>query len=195
MKLTAEQFEGMALEHVDMLYRLARRLAAERTAAEDLVQETYLRAFAARDGFELKAYGIRPWLIRILRNVHLTRVQRERVRPISMHGENLNDVRSVADDPSEGATSTALSAEGSVDLRGINFEAMDERLVAAVERLPVDYQTVLLLWAIDGLTYQEIASACDVPVGTVMSRLHRARKSLIERLAGDLSPSRQQKKE
>ena len=183
MKLARPEFERLALEHLDMLYRVARRMTRDANRAEDLVQETFLRAFAASDSFELKAYGIRPWLIRILRNVHFSKSARDRRQPATMEDEELN---ATANDESGAISSrsTALSDSGSFDVSGINFEAMDERLAAEVEKLPVDYQAVLLLWAVDELSYKEIADACDIPIGTVMSRLHRARAKLAKELAG-----------
>jgi RNA polymerase sigma-70 factor, ECF subfamily len=178
-KLSRSEFETLAMEHLDMLYRVARRLTRDPTGAEDLVQETYLKAFAARDGFELKSYGIRPWLIRILRNVHFTRSQRERRQPEAVEGDVL-EAAGGSNMPEH--HSSALSAQGEIDLAGINFESMDQRLVSALHQLPEEYQTVMLLWAVDDLSYQEIAHACDVPIGTVMSRLHRARKRLADLL-------------
>jgi len=180
MKLSRSEFDRLALEHLDMLYRLARRMTHDASRAEDLVQDAYLRAFAASDSFELKAYGIRPWLIRILRNVHFSKAQREKRQPSAMEDEEL---QSMEGDFDGGSQSTALSASGSFDPSGINFEAMDERLASEVAQLPADYQAVLLLWAVDELSYKEIADACDIPIGTVMSRLHRARARLATNLA------------
>lgn len=184
MKLSRTEFDRLAMEHLDMLYRLARRMTHDANRAEDLVQDTYLRAFAASDSFELKAYGIRPWLIRILRNIHFSKLQRERRQPVAIEDDELQ--ASAADDSSSNGTmrSTALSDSGSFDATGINFEAMDERLAAEVAKLPEDYQAVLLLWAVDELSYKEIADACDIPIGTVMSRLHRARARMAKELAG-----------
>ena len=79
MKLSPEQFEKLALEHMDMLYRIARRLTRDSNSAEDLVQETYLRAFRARDGFDLQEFGIRPWLVCVLRR-SAPRVSAQRCR-------------------------------------------------------------------------------------------------------------------
>jgi RNA polymerase sigma-70 factor (ECF subfamily) len=165
MKLVRDEFERLALEHMDMLYRIARRLARDHTKAEDLVQETYLRAFRAQDDFDLQEYGIRPWLVRIMHNLHFSRSEREKRQPVAME-----DVH--------------LEGEGEVPppLPAASFEGMDERLVKALEELPTEYQTVMLLWAVDELSYKEIADACDVPIGTVMSRLHRARQKLSEKL-------------
>jgi RNA polymerase sigma-70 factor, ECF subfamily len=172
MKLSPEQFEKLALEHMDMLYRIARRLTRDSNSAEDLVQETYLRAFRARDGFDLQEFGIRPWLVRIMQNLHLSRAGRERRQPHSIAEEHLE---AAADSAPE------ISASGT-----FSWEGMDERLVHAVSGLAAEYQSVLLLWAVDELSYKEISVALDVPMGTVMSRLHRARQRLSEQL-GDLA--------
>src|SRR5439155_21636756 len=97
MKLSPGQFEKLALEHMDMLYRIARRLSRDSSAAEDLVQETYLRAFRARDGFDLQEFGIRPWLIRIMHNLHLSRAGREVRQPRTVDEEQL---QAMPDNPS-----------------------------------------------------------------------------------------------
>jgi RNA polymerase sigma-70 factor (ECF subfamily) len=166
VKLSRSEFEALALEHIDMLYRIARRLTREANRAEDLVQETYLRALRARDTFDLQNHGIRPWLLRIMHNLHFSQSGRERRQPAAIEEE-------------------LLEASAQVELPPItaaSFEGMDERLVRAVDQLPAEYQTVLLLWAIDELSYKEIAEAVGIPIGTVMSRLHRARQRLSEQL-------------
>ena len=172
MKVTSDQFEKLALEHMDMLYRIARRLTREANAAEDLVQETYLRAFKSRDSFDLQEFGIRPWLVRIMHNLHVSRASRERRQPQAIAEEILE----TAPDTSAPAASPG----------GFNWDGMDQQLVHAVSDLPPEYQSVLMLWAVDELSYKEIATALNVPMGTVMSRLHRARQRLSEQL-GDLA--------
>jgi len=182
MKLTREQFDRLSLEHLDMLYRIARRLTRDPTRAEDLVQETFVKALRASATFELhEEYGIRPWLIRIMHNLHFSRSQREKKQPALVEDEYLETTTGPGSE----------SAEERVELRGgsefrFNFDQMDERLVAAVGELPEEYQVVLLLWAVEELSYKEIADAVEVPIGTVMSRLHRARSKLVEKL-GDLA--------
>src|SRR6185437_6355076 len=89
LKPTSEQFEALALEQLDMLYRVARRLTRDAAAAEDLVQETYLRALRGRDSFDLKAHGIRPWLLRIMHNLHVSRGERESRQPAALDQEQL----------------------------------------------------------------------------------------------------------
>jgi RNA polymerase sigma-70 factor, ECF subfamily len=165
-----EQFERLALDQMDTLYRVARRLTRDPERANDLVQETYLRAFRARASFELKEYGIRPWLLRIMQNLHYSRAGRERRQPVSVEDGSL-----------EGADLDALPETPGVPLP-IDIEAMDDQLVKALDSLAIDYQIVLLMWAVDGLTYKEIAHTLDIPIGTVMSRLHRARQKLGDQL-------------
>ena len=169
MKLVRDEFEKLALEHIDMLYRIARRLTRDASRAEDLVQETYLRALRAGDDFDLQAYGIRPWLVRIMHNLHFSRAERERRQPVAVEDVHLESAGGA------GAADSGPFAPGS-------FEGMDERLVHALNELPQEYQTVMLMWAVDELSYKEIAHACDVPIGTVMSRLHRARQKLSDKL-------------
>jgi RNA polymerase sigma-70 factor (ECF subfamily) len=168
MKLTREEFDKLALEHLDMLYRVARRLCGDPTQAEDLVQETYLRAYRARSEFNLEQYGIRPWLVRIMHNLHVSRSMREKRQPVSVDDSRLD---------------IAQTGDGAAPLNPSSFEGMDQRLVRAIEALPQEYQTVLILWAVDQFSYKEIAHSLDVPIGTVMSRLHRARTKLSETLA------------
>ena len=177
LKPTREQFEQLALEQLDTLYRIARRLARDPQRAEDLVQETYLRAVRARDTFDLQSHGIRPWLLRIMHNVHVSRSEREGRQPAAIEDEQL-----------EAATSGGAGAGAGMRARSMppydqfSFEGMDQQLVRAIEGLAPEYQIVLMLWAVDELSYKEIAAAVGIPIGTVMSRLHRARQRLSEQL-------------
>jgi RNA polymerase sigma-70 factor, ECF subfamily len=169
MKPSVEEFERLALEQLDLLYRVAHRLTRDKDKASDLVQETYLRAFRGRERFDLQGVGIRPWLIRIMHNLQVTRGQRESRQP-----------GRIEDDALEAAEARPIVSGEKFSPQ--HFDHMDERLVRALGDLPEDYQVVLLLWAVDELSYKEIAEALEVPIGTVMSRLHRAR----QRLAGPL---------
>lgn len=170
MKIDKEEFERLALEHLDMLYRLACKLCRDRQRAEDLVQETYLRAFRAWSGFELKQCGIRPWLVRIMQNLHYSGLGQSRRQALPLGEEQLD---------------MALAANRGHEQPLADFqsmELMDERVVRALDALPQEYQAVMLLWAVDEFSYREIADALEIPVGTVMSRLHRARARLSEQL-------------
>ena len=168
MKPSPEQFEHLALEQLDLLYRIARRLTRDPVGAEDLVQETYVRALRARDTFDLQAHGIRPWLLRIMHNVHVSRSEREGRQPSSMEDEQLE--------------TGSASSRGPEPFDISTFQGMDQQLVKAIESLAPEYQVVLILWAVEEFSYKEIAQAVDIPIGTVMSRLHRARQKLSEQL-------------
>lgn len=157
------------MEQLDLLYRVARRLTHNASASEDLVQETYVRALRARDTFDLQAHGIRPWLLRIMHNLHVSRGERESRQPTALQHDQLE-----ASAP-PGPLTPAAWDHGSL-------EGMDQQLARAIEALAPEYQVVMLLWAIEEMSYKEIAEAVDIPIGTVMSRLHRARQKLSEQL-------------
>jgi RNA polymerase sigma-70 factor (ECF subfamily) len=193
MKPTAEQFEKLALAEIDTLYRVANRLTHNPERSGDLVQETYLRAFRSREGFDLQEHGMRPWLLRILRNLHLSRVDREKRQPVAMEGEVLDALgpsgAGPAPTPEDAVTSESTSeavdaalASGETPWMRLNPDDLDERVKKALETLQEEYQLVLLLWAVEDLSYKEIAEVLDVPIGTVMSRLHRARQKLSAQL-------------
>jgi RNA polymerase sigma-70 factor (ECF subfamily) len=190
MKPSSEQFETLALDQLDTLYRVANRLTRDPERAGDLVQETYLRAFRSRDSFDLKEHGMRPWLLRILRNLHLSRVDRDKRQPVAVDGDVLDSLNAAGsgtapqpDDEARGTlpTEADLAGGGLAALR-LNPEDLDERLKKALDDLQQEYQMVLLLWAVEDLSYKEIAEVLDVPIGTVMSRLHRARQKLSAQL-------------
>ena len=168
MKPSREQFEQLALAELDTVYRVARRLARNLSTADDLVQDTYARAIRSWETFSLDdSRGIKPWLLRILHNVHLTRGPRENRQPDLADEQQLASARVSEDVP-------PLS-EGS-------WEGMDERLLRALNGLEVQYRTILILWALEDLTYKEIVEVLGIPIGTVMSRLHRARQLLSQQL-------------
>jgi RNA polymerase sigma-70 factor, ECF subfamily len=169
MPVPYEQFEQLLMAEFDSVVRLARALATPGAEADDLVQETYLRAIQAREGFELRAMGVRPWLLRILNNVFLTRVAREGRAPKAIDSDQLNAMQDESSSPIEPASAT-----------DIDWSKFDGRLARAVGRLAPPLRSTILLWALEDLTYREIADVTGVPIGTVMSRLHRARRTLTE---------------
>lgn len=169
MKLARDQFEKLALEQLDMLYRVARRLTHNPDRASDLVQETFVRALKSANKFDLQEHGIRPWLVRILQNVHFSKSARERRQPVAMEPSPLE------------AAQQPLNSDALAPLLA-GKEGMDQRLVQALDELPEEYQTVLLLWAVEEFSYKDIADSLEIPIGTVMSRLHRARQKLADTL-------------
>ena len=163
MKISRAEFEKLALEQLDAVDRVARSLTRGSSAdADDLVQETYVRALRAADSFDLQSFGIRPWLFRILHNLHTTRATREARQPRAIPDEHLQ----------------AFAGETA----SFDFSSSEKEIETAMKELPAELATTLMLWAIDDLAYKEIADVMNVPIGTVMSRLHRARQKLAERL-------------
>ncbi len=160
-------FESLALVHLDGVFRMARRLAGNDAEAEDLAQETFLRAYRAWERFELRDHGVKPWLFKILHNAFYTVRGKARRQPAL-----LGDV----DFDRFAGSETASNSEHGVG--NIDWDSIDEELKSAVDQLHPEYREVLLLWAFEDLSYKEIAEICDCPTGTVMSRLYRARRML-----------------
>jgi RNA polymerase sigma-70 factor (ECF subfamily) len=166
-------FERLAMPHLDAVYRMARRLTGSDTEADDLVQETFLKAYRAFETFQLRQYGAKPWLLKILHNTFYTRLGREAKQP-----GTLDDVE--IDKFAESEHASAVSPA----IADLNWDAFDQELKGAVNSLAPEYREVLLLWSLEGLSYKEIAEVCGVAIGTVMSRLYRARQQVGEKLAG-----------
>jgi RNA polymerase sigma-70 factor, ECF subfamily len=167
-------FEKLAIEHFDACYRLALQLTKHPDEASDLVQETYLRALRSAGTFaEERGGGMRSWLFTILHNAFYSRVERKAKGPGL--SENL-DESAASDEASPGEASPAW------DLRSLDWEQVDERVKKAIEALSPEHREVLLLWGVEGMKYREIAAIVGVPIGTIMSRLHRARAILGESL-------------
>lgn len=169
-----ERFDTIVMPHLDAVFRMARTLTRDQAEAEDLAQETFVRALGAFERFELRDYGPRPWLLRILHNVFYRVRGRRRLEPTLLDDVDFDHF---ADELTEAGSYPESSDR-------INWEKFDEELKAAVDCLQPEYRVVVLLWAIEGLTYKEIAQVCDCPLGTVMSRLYRARRKLGDELRG-----------
>ncbi len=167
------------MAEMDAVYRMAMHLARHPQDAADLVQETYLKAFRAAHSFQLQdGKGVRPWLFKILHNNFYSRLEQQRREPTL--GDDL---------PEPSAVGAVDQPAPAWDLEHLDWEQVDDRLKAAIDQLPLHYRQVLLLWAVEGLKYREIADILGVALGTVMSRLHRARVQLSEQLA-DLAAER-----
>lgn len=167
-----QRFEELALEHLDAVYRMALQLSRHPEDAADLTQETFLKALRVADRFEEQGGGIRPWLFKILHNVFYTAVGKARRQAAS--SDSLPAAETAEPGPNDPVPAW--------DLASLDWEHVDERLKAAIDHLKPEYRSVLLLWGVEGLKYREIAEIQDVPIGTVMSRLHRARQILAEQL-------------
>ncbi len=163
-----QEFEDQALVHLDGVFRLAVRLTRNRTEAEDLVQETYLRAFRHFDQFD-PGTNCRAWLFAILRNTFLNQLKRQGHEVLGLDEGDLE--RREADLLGEGGT-----IENPEDT--LLSRVVDADLVAALDRLPVAFREVVVLADIEECSYKEIAQVCGLPLGTVMSRLSRGRRLL-----------------
>jgi RNA polymerase sigma factor (sigma-70 family) len=159
-------FEKAVLPHLDAAYNLARWLTRNDADAEDVVQEAYLRAFRFFGGFH--GEDGRAWLLGIVRNTSYTWMQRNRSPELNMSlDDEVHDVKSNDLNPE------ALLLQ----------KADAEVLRHAVEELPLEFREVLVLRELDEMSYKQIAAVADLPLGTVMSRLARARKRLQQILA------------
>jgi RNA polymerase sigma-70 factor, ECF subfamily len=171
-----EGFQEEALPHLDAVYRFALGLSGSPDRAADLVQETFLRAYRAW-GQYARGTNAKSWLFTICRNVFLR--GRERMRRhdelVEEHGEH--------DDALPEPVSPLWASAHSADPEGEFFDALiDAEILEAIDHLPDEYRTVVLLSDLEGLAYQEIADVLEIPVGTVKSRLFRGRRRLQEAL-------------
>lgn len=161
-------FEEVALIHLDRVYRMACRLCHGRALAEDLAQETYLRAFMYFHQFKLGT-NCRAWLFAILHNVFVRQMEREARQVLALD----EDLFEQGADDSWGLTVTIPGPE-----EELFRHVVDKDLVEALGRLPVQFRAAVLLVDVEGRSYRETAQICRVPVGTVMSRLFRARRRI-----------------
>jgi RNA polymerase sigma-70 factor (ECF subfamily) len=177
-----DQFEKLALEHLDAVYRMAYHLARKPDEAEEIVQEVYLRAMRPKtiERFQDTAAdgggGMRAWLFAIAHNVFYSRIKKQARDPIAV--EAFHAEESSAETPPD-------EPPPQWDGERLDWEQVDGTLKDAIADLKPEYREMLLMWGVEGLKYREIATILDVPIGTVMSRLHRARKLLSDKLLAD----------
>jgi RNA polymerase sigma-70 factor (ECF subfamily) len=166
-----ERFESLVLPHLDAAYNFARWLTRDDHRARDVAQDALLRALRFFGGF--RGENVRPWLLSIVRNTYfssLKALQREELRP----------------DLDEEITGSALEAAYELDPSLTLERKWDrERINRALESLPLEFREILILREMEDLSYKQIADVAEIPIGTVMSRLSRARRLLAERLALD----------
>jgi len=167
-------FEREALKHLDSLYATALRLTRSASDAEDLVQDTFLKAYRFYDHFEAGT-NLKAWLFKILTNTFINKYRRSTRERTVLEGSD-------ADPVGEGVMSNAALRGLSDPVGTALLPIVGQEIQAALDELPEDYRLMIMLADVEELSYKEIADVVGCPIGTVMSRLHRARKMMQRRL-------------
>lgn len=172
--LRSQEFEALVMEHMDMLYAVALRLTRNTADAQDLTQNTVVKALRFHSKFEEGTY-IKAWLLTILRNTFINDYRRRARRPTFVELTGAETTSQPTLDPE-----VRYEPDGRApsDL----FELLDDEVKSAVEALPDDFRQAVIMADLEDKSYKEIAEVMKCPLGTVMSRLYRGRKLLRERL-------------
>ena len=163
-------FEAEAMPFVDSLYNTAYRMARNAQDAEDLVQETYFKAYKYYDKFQ-EGTNFKAWLFKILKNTFINRYRKLQQQPLQ---SDFGDIEGTFENEvNEDFTAKPLDPE-----QELLESVLDEHVQSALEKLPDDYRMVVVLADLENFSYKEIADILEIPVGTVMSRLYRGRRLL-----------------
>ena len=170
-----ERFQREALPLLDSLYAGALRMTRNPADAEDLVQETMLRAYRSFDRFE-PGTNLKAWLFRIMTNAYINTYRKRQREPLKVSQDDIEDFDLYQElknhDPAYSATPESIVLDN----------LLDSDITQAIDDLPEQFRMAVILSDLEGFTYAEMADIMDVPMGTVMSRLHRGRKTLQKRL-------------
>jgi RNA polymerase sigma factor (sigma-70 family) len=170
------RFEAELMPVIDSLYNFAYRLTLDEDDANDLVQETYLKAYRFFEYFE-QGTNAKAWLFRILKNSFINEFRRKSKQPAKVDYSEIEGYYNTEDVEADdaGVSTSDMRSESVQDLIG-------DEVASALNSLPVDFRTVIILCDLEGFTYEEMAKILDIPIGTVRSRLHRARNFLKDKL-------------
>ncbi len=171
-KVDYKEFEKEALPHMDALYNFALKMTGDADDAQDLVQETFLKAFRFFDKFE-RGTNCKAWLFRILKNSFINDYRKSSKEPDKVDYDDIQNFY-------ENIKATDIKTQHAE--ADVFSKLLDDDISSAISDLPEDFRTVIILSDIEGFNYEEIADFIDCPVGTVRSRLHRARKMLYAKL-------------
>jgi RNA polymerase sigma-70 factor (ECF subfamily) len=165
-------FDGEFMPHIDSMYNFAYRLTFDEDEAKDLVQDTYMKAFRFINSFQ-EGTNAKAWLYRILKNSFINDYRKKSKQPAKVDYQEVEQFYNSEDTPS--SATVDLRLETTKDMIG-------DEISNALNSLAVDFRTVVILCDLEGFTYEEMAKILDIPIGTVRSRLHRARNLLREKL-------------
>ncbi|WP_026947852.1 sigma-70 family RNA polymerase sigma factor [Algoriphagus marincola] len=167
-------FDGEFMPHIDSMYNFAFRLTFDEDDAKDLVQDTYLKAYRFINSFE-QGTNAKAWLFRILKNSFINEYRKKSKQPAKVDYQEVETYYNSDD----------VDFQGTTDLRADSVKDMlGDEISNALNALAVDFRTVIILADLEGFTYEEMAKILDIPIGTVRSRLHRARNLLKDKLRG-----------
>jgi len=167
-------FERDAMEFAPQLYSAALRMTRNPADAQDVVQETYLKAYRAYESFA-EGTNLKAWLYRILTNTYINSYRQKQRRPSEVELGELQDLYLYK------RLGEQSGAQESAETQSLEM-FVDDDIVAAIESLPESFRLPVIYADVEGFSYKEIAEILDIPIGTVMSRLHRGRKALQKRL-------------
>ena len=165
-------FENEFMPHVDSMYNFAYKLTFDEDEAKDLVQDTYMKAFRFINSF-LEGTNAKAWLYRILKNSFINDYRKKSKQPSKVDYQEVEQYYNSEDTVSDATVD--LRVESTKDMIG-------DEITNALNSLAVDFRTVIILCDLEGFTYEEMAKILDIPIGTVRSRLHRARNLMREKL-------------
>lgn len=169
-----KEFEEEALVHLDLLYNSAMQMTRNAADAQDLVQETFVKAYRFFDKFQ-RGTNCKAWLFKIMKNNYINAFRKKSKEPVRVDFDEVEGILQAKPEP-------AVSLGTGRELESVFEELVEDDVKKALDELPPEFKMVVVLSDVEGFSYQEIAGIMDCPIGTVRSRLSRARRFLQSRL-------------